>query len=459
MSNQLMLIGQVQREGKLIGYSVLHVESNRARLMTIPETVEAINSLGCINAVVNASGKIEGTQASLSRLPIYDIQGKIVAQPRVTILAEILNGGTTVGYALMDAWGRKGKFSVDKAIELIMKFESTNAKLVSRENGKTFISAIFGEFDKIQHENTAKKIDKADEKAFDEKEPEENTPAPAPEKEAPYVRKLTDARYIGEPDAGKDFNIVNYVMMRSAVKYYNKLLQARDVKRSLGIYRSEQKSSIGKVVCKEATELLKDVIAGKFGKKTDKHYPKAMGMLKDTGNPRLAAQRIHNFRVEMRATSGTGENWEEFIKDNLQAAMEYTQFVENVLVDCLTYKRANLTVKMSKELVDILANNAGARDYITKSMEEEFSRSLITNAVLEASKNKIDGISEIMYLTALEFLWATKSVTNPERRRSMMIVGIAQISALTEQKPKSIEGKKDLGAMLFQALIIAMTLK
>ena len=185
--NIIRLVGQIKdtKEGKAIGYVVLDIPSNEIKLFNIEETIELIKLYKCENAVYT-DGKLEGTQASLNRLPVYNRNKQIIDNPRVTILSNLYKNDKSIGFNLMDAYGRRATVDIETTIKLIQKHEATNAKLVTRD-GRTIVSAIYGEFPitavEEKRRRTEGEVDNGQER---------------------YVRDYSDGRYI------KNLKILKY---------------------------------------------------------------------------------------------------------------------------------------------------------------------------------------------------------------------------------------------------------
>ncbi len=85
-----------------------------------------ILTYNCQNAEVVGTG-IKGTEASLNRLPIYNLNGEIVAHNRVTILDAIWDKDIVIGFNVMDEYNRIARLSYSKTIEIIRQKGATNA--------------------------------------------------------------------------------------------------------------------------------------------------------------------------------------------------------------------------------------------------------------------------------------------------------------------------------------------
>jgi len=147
-AGKIRLIGQVGVKDKVVGYAIL-MNDNTVKLFPLKETKEMIQRFGCVNAGFDEKGNIVGTEASLNRLPVYNSQGQVIGQPRITILSAVYHTNGLLGYDILDAHGKQIRYVENDVLILMNKVGATNAKLVHKGR-KPVISAIFGEFPKIQ---------------------------------------------------------------------------------------------------------------------------------------------------------------------------------------------------------------------------------------------------------------------------------------------------------------------
>lgn len=142
----------------VIGYRLAHIDSNIAKVDIKDVPIASIKDALYRKAIklenmALVGTELVGTQGSLDRLPLIMLNGSIVdlTTNRLTIIYEIGD----VGYRVI-AWnGADKKLRTDEIIELIKNSTYTglsNAKIVDRD-GLEFISAINGEFKRVEIKN------------------------------------------------------------------------------------------------------------------------------------------------------------------------------------------------------------------------------------------------------------------------------------------------------------------
>jgi hypothetical protein len=495
MAGELRLIAQIKDgEEELVGYSVLHIASNKAKMLSLAEVKVLVTKLGCANAIVK-NDKLEGTEASLDRLPIYNVDGKLVAQPRVTVLAQLVEGGIVVGYFLMDAYGRKGKFTVDDAIKYIQKFESTNAKLLVKQGAqKPIISAIYGNFDTVDTKGKLKSILGNEDKAFDTgeqpskklvetvkpsaigaeelvKKADKNiTQCIEMHKNGKFERKYTDARYLGGKDAGSYHadlnggmrNITYYLANNSTAKYYTVLNHIKSCEDALKAHEDMYSTRLKVPAVPMLARFLSDAVKGHTGTRYEKHYPNAMKELKvDGASARATAAKLKTFKKLALAHVDGGtllSQLESYVNypDAEKTALKLLAVEKALMIDCLTYRRANMSIKFATELTTIILSNYSACAYIEKSLGTACVKETLKDALVKALSNRIDGISAMMLLSVFDIIWATKSNDNSFKNSILktIVTNVANIA----KDPIDIKSENEYGAVFFQAVVIALAI-
>lgn len=432
------LLGQINQGKRLVGYRVLKENDFSIMNMSEEETIRLIKTHGVINAKIDTDGKVIGTQGAISRLPVFSYEGELIGNPRVTILAvEVSNKGNK-RYLLIDPYGRVNTADTNQTIEIIKSRESTNAKLVNKD-GKVIISAIMGEFrvidSKTKKSVTDTTVNKAIKVEDKEKLAEDN-------KAKKWERDYSDARYIGKTKTTRSANL------------YEKVLRCRRLRKKLD---DNYKLNVYDVVMvsyglnTNIKKLLQAVSTGKVGKRTKKHYEYTLKLLKDSGN--MGKEALNMLELK-KALDSTKYGRDIISKED---GRKYLKFVETFCIDCLNYNRVVLSKEYLKDLVRYITSNDEAMKYIQENTDISQQGKDVIEAIKLSSKSRIDSISSVMFICALEILSLSRTEKDKFKKIGVERT-IGNVAYILHEEPVKIESKNEYGAMIFQALIIAMAM-
>lgn len=147
----LRIIGKVtdiNAKDNVIGYVVMVEKTQQFKMYTVGQTMILLNKFKFVNAKIS-NGKIVNTECSMDRLPKFNTNMQVIDNHGITILGEITEGDSKVGYRAMDTNARVVDLSEDELIMLGLPL--INGKIVKGVAGKkTHISGIKQEFTKIE---------------------------------------------------------------------------------------------------------------------------------------------------------------------------------------------------------------------------------------------------------------------------------------------------------------------
>lgn len=429
------LTGQIKSGKEVTAYRVLDETTFNTVIASVEEVKQMALGGQLVNAALNAKRELVGTQGALSRLPVFVPDGALVSGPRVTILGVETSNKGNKKYMLMDAYGRVSIADTNQTIAVIKSNESTNAKLVNKD-GKTIISAIMGEFKVIRKDT--KESNKI------KKDVQDNTVVKeVPENKIKWERSYSDARYLGKTKP------------TDSSRLYEKVLMCRRLRRKL---KETELTGYNVVhtsygINSNIRKLLEAVSAGKVGKRMKKHYEYTLKLLKDSGSMGKEASEIMNIKRTLENNRGVASK-----KD----ADKYLKFVETFCIDCLNYNRVVLSKEHLKDLIKYITSSKDAMEYIEDNANMKGQGKDLIDAIKISSKSKIDSISSVMFICALEIIAVPKiqnraSIEKIRRKKVNRIVG--RIAYMLKEEPVKIDSESDYGSMIFQALIIAMALK
>lgn len=153
------LIVDINKKDNILGYVIMVEKTKMFKAYSVQQTLELMKRFKFVNAELNG-GKIIDTECSINRLPLFSSRLEVIGNDGITILGEItVNGEKTNGYRVITTNGKVADLTETDLINLVgNKNLLINAKLVN-SNNKTIVSAIKGEFTKIEKE--AVKVDTA----------------------------------------------------------------------------------------------------------------------------------------------------------------------------------------------------------------------------------------------------------------------------------------------------------
>lgn len=147
----LRIIGQVidtNAKDNVIGYVVMVEKTQQFKMYTVGQTMILLNKFKFVNAKIS-NGKIVNTECSMDRLLKFNTNMQVIDNHGITILGEITDGDSKVGYRAMDTNARIIDLSEDELIRSGLPL--INGKIVKGVAGKkTHISGIKQEFTKIE---------------------------------------------------------------------------------------------------------------------------------------------------------------------------------------------------------------------------------------------------------------------------------------------------------------------
>ena len=148
----LRIVGQVMNnmsDKDPIGYVVMTEKTQKFKMYTVNQTISLLNKFKFVNAELK-DGKIVNTECAMSRIPKYSTNMRVIGNPGVIILGEIIDKDKLIGYRALDTNGRIADLVENELITLNNNgIDIINAKIVTK-NSKSYVSAIKGEFTKIE---------------------------------------------------------------------------------------------------------------------------------------------------------------------------------------------------------------------------------------------------------------------------------------------------------------------
>lgn len=145
----IYMISRVMQKNKLTGIGLLDDKSNRYKVVSLQSVIQALKSNRFpIENLMLDRGELKGSNGSLARYPIVDVNGSLRDNNSVIILNELTEREKTIGYTISDYKGTILKVKSQDLIKYIKTKGVANGKLVYRD-GNEFISSITGEYKKI----------------------------------------------------------------------------------------------------------------------------------------------------------------------------------------------------------------------------------------------------------------------------------------------------------------------
>lgn len=149
---ELRIIGKVvpdRKDENILGYIIMTEKTNKFKIYTVEQTKALLKKFTFVNAVL-VGNVIENTECSMNRLPKFDVRMNPLTDKDITILGKIYVNDKVAGYRVMNQSGAILDLPENKVIEYAMSGAGLiNAKLVYT-NDKCIISAIKGEFTRIE---------------------------------------------------------------------------------------------------------------------------------------------------------------------------------------------------------------------------------------------------------------------------------------------------------------------
>lgn len=179
----LRIVGQVVNkisDENPIGYVIMVEKTRQFKMYTVEQTVQLLKKFKFVNAELTCN-KVENTECSMKRMPKFNTNMQVIDNFGVIVLGEIIVDGKKLGYRVMDTQARIVDLSENDMIALSDKnTQIINAKVTNNTSQKRYISAIKGEFTKIEKS----KVPEINSDAFDKSK--------ASLREEQHVRKLID---------------------------------------------------------------------------------------------------------------------------------------------------------------------------------------------------------------------------------------------------------------------------
>jgi hypothetical protein len=161
----LRIVGSVTNGKETIGYVIMQEKTKKFKMYTVEQTIVLLQKFKFVNAELKGK-KIVNTECSMDRLYIFDTNMRVVGNPGIMIIGEIIEGKNKVGYRIMDSNASIIDISEEALLNLVSysKIERNliNGKIVSGTGCKKYyISAIKSEFTKIEKEKVEPKKETA----------------------------------------------------------------------------------------------------------------------------------------------------------------------------------------------------------------------------------------------------------------------------------------------------------
>lgn len=196
------IVGQVFKDASsktAIGYGVIDVKNVELRLFTTKQTIELLRRYKFENAVLDSDDKVINTECSMDRLIKFDTQKNVIGNAGITILGQVILNGADYGYRVLNPQGKVVDISEETLLCVSKNGEGTpilNAKVIKEGVSKPYVSAIRGdfkrieisEFEKLQSEYNSKEIKEAHKKYLEKQK-------------YAFARKLINTGYVGVTSA------------------------------------------------------------------------------------------------------------------------------------------------------------------------------------------------------------------------------------------------------------------
>jgi hypothetical protein len=160
----LRIVGTVSNGKQTIGYVIMQEKTKKFKMYTIEQTKVLLQKFKFVNAEL-VGNKIINTECSMDRLFIFDTNMRVVDNPGIMIIGEIIEDNKKVGYRVMDVNASIIDLPEEALLKLVdyakLSTSLINAKVVTGNGSKKpYISAIKTEFTKIEKEKVEVKTSK-----------------------------------------------------------------------------------------------------------------------------------------------------------------------------------------------------------------------------------------------------------------------------------------------------------
>ena len=153
----IYMIGTISVDGEnVIGYRLLYIKNGLVRDTTVESMKLALSSDVRVGNLELVNGEIKGSNGDISRYPMI-IGGVAYRRSPIIILKEMLNGD----YIVTDFKGEIVRMNEEEVVRYSAVEGIANGKVVNKD-GRRFVSAIKGEYEKevvVDYEDKVKKIE------------------------------------------------------------------------------------------------------------------------------------------------------------------------------------------------------------------------------------------------------------------------------------------------------------
>lgn len=149
---ELRIIGKIveyQNSSDILGYLIMTERTQKFKMYTVSQTKNLLSKFKFVNAKLQ-DDKVINTECSMNRMPEFNTFMQPFSNKAIIVLGEIISSNKNKGYRVLSPEGKVVDISEDELIALnSANYDIINAKIVNRNN-KQIVSAIKGEFTKIE---------------------------------------------------------------------------------------------------------------------------------------------------------------------------------------------------------------------------------------------------------------------------------------------------------------------
>ena len=458
MNTGIMLVGIVKGD-RGNSYVLIDKSSHKTTTLSTEEFQSAVKNKQVENAVIGEKG-LECTTSSLNSLPLYDMNGTLLKNNGLTVLQVSKGKKSDTQYMLMDCGFRVQVVSEADAIKLIKQTGSINAKVVGK-NGKYFISAKKGTLDTLEvKEKNVRTTSKSTGNVKNTKNKDANT----------QESDKLQIKYLG--NTLKAPNPCKLLKIKKICKYSIDGLAGRDDEINWLAVNNDFRLNT------YLAKVIRCYIAGNVGKRYKYHYSntlKGLGKLGISKAKKVLAflEKLGSGQIKYRYNIKT---YTKVLKigdiSDKKVLADYLRLRSELCTDYLAYDREALIRYNLKELANLITKDDKAMQYIEKNVNIKGQEALV-KSIRKVAQEKVNTSGNIMFICALslaqykrlyeEFLARSGNLSKlaVTRRRNKYrencLDVISGISALVNEEPVKIQTEKDLGAMIFQSAVLAMS--
>lgn len=151
---ELRIIGQIVeniQSKELLGYLIMTEKTHQMKPYTTEQTKWLIQKFKFVNAELNSTGQIINTECAMDKLPKFNKNIVLLENNKAIILGKIFKNDKADGFRVLSPKGIITDISEKELFTLLDKgITFVNVKVVNKDSGKPYISAIKKEFTRIE---------------------------------------------------------------------------------------------------------------------------------------------------------------------------------------------------------------------------------------------------------------------------------------------------------------------